>query len=157
MDEDFPGTIGFGSTDVRVSKGQQEVEIDVERVDGSDGTIGCMISTEPLTMEPSPQSAQEFEDYLPKHEKITFKHNETSQKVIIKLVNEKIGAAEDHKEFKDLEDNEEEEEGSEEGEPDLIFKVKLDKPEPLGVKISKKNVCLVTLVRSEEEDKNAAS
>ena len=51
----------------------------------------------------------------------------------------------------------EEEEGSEEGDPDLIFKVKLDKPEPNGVKISKKNVCLVTLVRSEEEDKNAAS
>ena len=109
-----------------------------------------MISTEPLTMEPSPQSAQEFEDYLPKHEKVTFKHNETSQKVIIKLVNEKIGAAEDVKEFKDVGDeDEEEEEGSEEGEPDLIFKVKLDKPEPNGVKISKKNVCLVTLARSE--------
>jgi hypothetical protein len=109
-----------------------------------------MISTEPLTMEPSPQSAQEFEDYLPKHEKVTFKHNETSQKVIIKLVNEKIGAGEDVKEFKDVgEDDEEEEEGSEEGEPDLIFKVKLDKPEPNGVKISKKNVCLVTLARSE--------
>lgn len=39
----------------------------------------------------------------------------------------------------------------------MIFKVKLDKPEPAGVKISKKNVCLVTLVRSEEEDKSAAS
>jgi solute carrier family 8 (sodium/calcium exchanger) len=31
--------------------------------------------------------------------------------------------------------------------------VKLDKPEPNGVKISKKNVCLVTLIRNEEEDK----
>lgn len=62
------------------------------------------------------------------------------------------------KEFKDVDDGmEEEEEGSEEGEPDLIFKVKLDKPEPTGVKISKKNVCLVTLVRSEEEDKMAQS
>ena len=117
-----------------------------------------MISTEPLTMEPSPQSAQEFEDYLPKHEKVTFKHNETSQTVIIKLVNEKIGAGEDVKEFKDVgDDEEEEEEGSEEGEPDLIFKVKLDKPEPNGVKISKKNVCLVTLARSEADDKMAAS
>lgn len=139
-----------------MKKGAAEVEIEVERVDGSDGNIGCMISTEPLTMDPSPQSAQEFEDYLPKHEKVTFKHNETSQKVIIKLVNENLGATEDHKEFKDLDDVEEEE-GSEEGEPDLIFKVKLDKPEPNGVKISKKNVCLVTLARNEEDDKMAAS
>ena len=160
LDEDFPGTIGFGNTDLRVPKGAQEVEIEVERVDGSDGTIGCMISTEPLTLEPTPQSAQEFEDYLPKHEKITFKHNETSQKVIIKLVNEKLGAADEAKEFGkqfDDEANEDGEEESEEGDPDLIFKVKIDKPEPNGVKISKKNVCLVTLVRSEEEDKNAAS
>jgi len=159
LDEDFPGTIQFGNTDIRVSKGAKEVEIEVERVDGSDGTIGCMISTEPLTMEPSPQSAQEFEDYLPKHEKVTFKHNETSQIINIKLVNDKLGAAEDVKEFKDIADDDgaEEEEGSEEGDPDLIFKVKLDKPEPVGVKISKKNVCLVTLLRSEEEDKMAKS
>lgn len=92
---------------------------------------------------------------------MTFKHNETSQKVIIKLVNEKIGANEDVKEFKDIDGEDDigdgEEEGSEEGEPDLIFKVKLDKPEPNGVKISKKNVCLVTLVKNEEEDKMAAS
>lgn len=80
--------------------------------------------------------------------------------MIIKLVNEKIGNVDDNgKDFgKEFEDEANEgEDGSEEGEPDLIFKVKLDKPEPNGVKISKKNVCLVTLVRSEEEDKNAAS
>lgn len=67
---------------------------------------------------------------------------------------------EDIKEFKEPGDEEEEkseEEHSEEAEPDLIFKVKLDKPEPQGVKISKKNVCLVTLVRNDEEDKMAAS
>lgn len=77
---------------------------------------------------------------------------------MIKLVNEKIGAG-DAKEFKDIggEDDEPVEGSSEEGEPDLIFKIKLDKPEPPGVKISKKNVCLVTLLRNDEEDKNAAS
>lgn len=73
------------------------------------------------------------------------------------MVNEKIGAGDDVKEFKDDDDEDELEGSSEEGEPDLIFKVKLDKPEPNGVKISKKNVCLVTLVRSEEDDKMAAS
>ena len=44
-------------------------------------------------------------------------------------------------------------EDSEEGEPDIMFKVKLEKPEPAGVKISKKNVCLVTISSNEEFDK----
>jgi hypothetical protein len=35
--------------------------------------------------------------------------------------------------------------------------VKLDCPEPKGVKISKKNVCLVTIVRNEEFNKNEES
>lgn len=68
-----------------------------------------------------------------------------------------MGAEAEVKEFKDADMQDEEEEGSEEAEPDLIFKVKLDKPEPNGVKISKKNVCLVTLVRNDEEDKMAES
>jgi len=42
---------------------------------------------------------------------------------------------------------------SEEGELDVMFKVKLEKPEPAGVKISKKNVCLVTISKNEEIDK----
>ena len=33
-----------------------------------------------------------------------------------------------------------------------MFKVKLEKPEPSGVKISKKNVCLVTISKNEELD-----
>ena len=50
-------------------------------------------------------------------------------------------------------DEEDEEDDSDEGEPDVMFKVKLEKPEPNGVKISKKNVCLVTISKSEEVDK----
>ena len=57
LDEDFPGIIQFNSTDIRVGKDDTEVEIELERVDGSDGNIACMISTEALTLEPSPQSA----------------------------------------------------------------------------------------------------
>lgn len=77
-------------------------------------------------------------------------------------MNEKIASGQEAKEFKDVEDenDQEGEEGqdeSEDADPDLIFKVKLDKPEPNGVKISKKNVCLVTIVQGDEEDKFAAS
>lgn len=31
-------------------------------------------------------------------------------------------------------------------EPDLKFKVKIEKPEPEGVKLSKKNTCIVTIL-----------
>ena len=34
-----------------------------------------------------------------------------------------------------------------------MFKIKIDKPKPDGVKISKKNVCFVTIVRSDEFEK----
>lgn len=117
-----------------------------------------MISTEPLTIEPSPQSAQEFENYLPIHTKILFKHHETSQKVTIKLVNNLETTVSNVREFREAEalDNKTQEE-SEEELPDLVFKVKLENPEPMGVKISKKNVCLVTIVHSEEEERDAAS
>jgi len=48
----------------------------------------------------------------------------------------------------------EEEEGSmEEGDPDVMFKIKISNPEPEGVKISAKNICLVTISNSEELDK----
>ena len=57
LDEDFPGTIGFQATEISVSKNAKEVEIEIERNDGSDGTISCMLSTEPLTKEPSSHSA----------------------------------------------------------------------------------------------------
>lgn len=49
-------------------------------------------------------------------------------------------------------DDEDDEDDSEE-EPDVIFKIKLEKPEPAGVKISKKNVCMVTIARNDEYEK----
>lgn len=53
----------------------------------------------------------------------------------------------------DKKGDDEDDDESDEGEPDVMFKVKLEKPEPAGVKISKKNVCLVTISKSEEIDK----
>ena len=37
-----------------------------------------------------------------------------------------------------------------------MFKVRLEKAEPKSVKISKKNVCFITINQSEEEDAGAA-
>ena len=92
LDEDFPGILGFENTDIQISKGQEKVEITVVRQDGADGTISCMIGTEPLSENPGPSNAIEFEDYLPMYEKITFQHGETEKKIQIKLVKDKLPA-----------------------------------------------------------------
>jgi len=49
LDEDFPGKLGFYSTDVHASKFQEKVEIKIVRTDGASGKISCMIRTEQLT------------------------------------------------------------------------------------------------------------
>ena len=38
----------------------------------------------------------------------------------------------------------------EDDEPDVLFRVKLDKPEPAGVKVSKRNVCYVTITCNDD-------
>ena len=48
LDEDFPGTLGFESTDVSVQKGKKEIVVVVKRENGSDGTISCMIKTDAI-------------------------------------------------------------------------------------------------------------
>lgn len=46
LDEDFPGKLGFSSTDVQASKFQDKVEIKIVRTDGASGKISCMVRTE---------------------------------------------------------------------------------------------------------------
>jgi hypothetical protein len=45
--------------------------------------------------------------------------------------------------------------GSDSEEPDLMFKVKIEKPDPAGVKISKRNTCIVQILQSCEEGTEA--
>jgi len=59
LDEDFPGTIGFLSTDVRVNKDQEDVEIVIVRKEDADGNISCMVETEPLHDSNNAANAQE--------------------------------------------------------------------------------------------------
>jgi len=51
LDEDFPGTLGFGETEVTCIKSQDKVDIVVKRAEGTDGKISCMIRTEALITE----------------------------------------------------------------------------------------------------------
>jgi hypothetical protein len=45
LDEDFPGTLGFKVTEIRVNKKVQVVDVVLVRTNGSDGEISCMIKT----------------------------------------------------------------------------------------------------------------
>ena len=65
LDEDFPGVIGFEVTDVRVSKKSEVAKIKVTRTEGCDGTISCMLKTEPLSETQTANNAEEYEDYIP--------------------------------------------------------------------------------------------
>ena len=94
LDEDFPGTLGFAQTEIMSSKDNEKVDIKILRSEGSDGKISCMIKTEQLTESGkvgiAHNSAAEFDDYLPKHEKVEFDNNENEKTVTINLVNDKM-------------------------------------------------------------------
>lgn len=152
LDEDFPGTLGFELTDIRVSKNQDKVDVTIVRMEGSDGTISCMIRTEPLSETKTPNSAVEFEDFLPKHEKVTFLHGENEKTISIMLVKEKLIEIESKIVAASFEVNEDGNSDSDDEVCDLIFKIKLEKPDPTEVKISKKNVCLVTILKNKENE-----
>lgn len=114
-----------------------------------------MLSTEQLSEIKTTQSAQEFQDYVPCIQKVQFPHQTNEVSVSIELVDleiQKIDKIAGDKVFDEEEKKEEEGEDSDE-ECDLIFKVRLDKPEPEGVKISKRNICLVTICSGDHHEK----
>lgn len=91
LDEDFPGTLSFDNTEIKVSKKSEKIEVKIMRNDGSDGEIQCTIRTQPLSEKTgAPNNAVEFEDYLPKHEKVIFEHGETEKTIQILIMNEKV-------------------------------------------------------------------
>jgi hypothetical protein len=65
LDENFPGILGFELSEVKIQRGENEVEIVVTRTDGSDGTISCIIKTDCIIENGTSVSALEFDDYCP--------------------------------------------------------------------------------------------
>ena len=87
-------------------------------------------------------NAVEYEDYLPCCEKVTFEHGENEKSIPVHLVTEKINMETSKK----PDDEGGEDDGSDSDAPELMFKVKIEKAEPEGVKISKRNVCIVQIL-----------
>lgn len=158
LDEDFPGTLSFKVTEVVVSKNAKKAEIVINRTNGCDGEISCMVKTLDLNENNNfGQNAVQFDDYLPMYEKINFEHGETEKIVKIQLMTDnedKINETQD----KGKEDGDDIEEASEKDEAaDLMFKVLLLNPSPEGVRISKKNICIVRISQEDQsnvEDEN---
>lgn len=73
--------------------------------------------------------------------------------VPIILVNEKNHNIEGKGNTKNAQD--EDEEGSSEENLDVMFKVKIEKAEPVGVKISKRNTCIITIIQADANEAEA--
>ena len=84
LDEDQPGNIGFSEKLMKVRRKDQIVYVKVHRTDGADGEISCWAKT--VKVEGIQNAAQEFADFCPLEEKVTFKHGETEQIIKVELV-----------------------------------------------------------------------
>lgn len=95
-------------------------------------------------------NAIEWEDYIPIKEKINFENTEQEKTVSIQLL-ANIQAQVDHADAA-VNKSDDGEEGQAEEAVDLMFKVLIHKAEPEAVKISKKNVCIVTIVQQDDDN-----
>lgn len=138
-------------------KSQDRVEITIVRNEGSDGQISCTIQTESLADQQNAGcAAVEFEDYIPRHEKVVFQNGENSKVIQISLVNERAKHIGDNTKLLKVDQDDDSQDQIEEMDEvlDVIFKVKIERAEPEGVKISKKNVCFVTIVQNDQMHKH---
>lgn len=108
-----------------------------------------MIKTDAITEHKTSTSAIEFDDYCPILQKITFPHNETESRIQIQLVNKELPELGDKLIGEEGKEGADEDSDSEE-DCDVMFQVKLFKPEPAGVKISKRNTCVVTICKNDD-------
>lgn len=151
LDEDLPGTLSFGDTAMTINKGTEQVHLTITRRDGSDGRISCVVDTEPMLADGGPDNAEELVDYVPMHEKVTFENGENEKTITIRLVTDEgkgDGKGTDGPDGQD--DAGKDDASSEPG--DKLFKVRIGHPDPEGLKISKKNVCFVTIHQGEADD-----
>jgi len=96
------------------------------------------------------KSAEEDIDYSPLKETVVFNHGEREKMISIQIMSEKPKNIES----KTLDEKFNEDEiSNDEGEgevPDKMFRIVLEKPQPEGVHISRKNIAFVTIIESQE-------
>lgn len=87
LDEDFPGNICFEETQHSINKRHDHIEIKILRTEGSDGQISCNIRTQPCQATAGLDFgiAQEYVDYEPINQRVTFPANVSETVVKIML------------------------------------------------------------------------
>lgn len=143
LDEDKPGSIGFEERQVEVRRKDQVAFIKLVRKDGSDGIISCIVNT--ISNEdivPGKKAAKEGTDFIPiKSKRVEFKAGEVEHKLEI--------------EMPDCEGDEDDNVEPEEADT-VSFAIQLSKPQPNGVKLSKKNTCFVNIEATDNAAEEAA-
>ena len=85
IDDDKPGNLQFATRLVPALVTNDKVIVEVVRKDGNDGVISCEYALEEAEEAPENQRAVIGEDFEAKSGTVTFKHQETSQQIEIKL------------------------------------------------------------------------
>jgi hypothetical protein len=124
------------------------VYIQLVRKNGSAGDISCSFTTN--VVEDVNNQAEEYKDFLPKEERVTFKHQETEKLMKVELLdiqekNMKEGTSKGEEELNASKEKSEEEAHL------LVFQVKIDRPSPAGVQINKQNICFVEIIPDDTE------
>lgn len=116
--------------------------IELERVDGSDGDISCIATTiNDKELVPGTKQAIPDTHYVPLNQQpITFKNNVVSARIIIQMPS--------------CEETEEEdgEELHEDQKETVSFAIKLENPQPAGVKLSRKSICFINIEPETTDD-----
>lgn len=131
LDEDKPGNIGFKERIVTVRRKDEVVFIHLERNDGADGDISCLLNTrndlEGLVGKKKAKEGIDFESI--NNRRVEFKHNVTDYRIEV-LMPECSELTKGH-----------------DGEIEtLSFCLEISDPKPEGVKISKRNICIIDIV-----------
>jgi len=134
IDDDKPGNLQFKTRLVPALVTNTTIQIDVIRKDGNDGVISCEWKLEEAEDAPENQRARIGEDFESKSGTVSFKHQETSQTIEVKLFPSK-----------------------QEPRDGIHFFVRLFNPVPKAVKVNSKNTgrCRVEVVSDEAQLKKS--
>ena len=95
------------------------------------------------------KNAVEYDDYLPINSRVVFANGESEQRVTVDLVKDKVPTLENKDKDEDPTNVDEEEESDHIEE--LQFKIILEKADPDSVKVSKRNLCFISILPDESE------
>jgi len=135
IDDDRPGVFSFAVKDlIRHPANQPQCRVLVQRLHASDGAVKVQFRT--IQVDKSTRTATPGIDYEETSGTLEFGHRESEKEIVVAIIAKE----------------------NEDGAPrDEIFGVQLFKAEPAGVKISKKDTCLVEIVTDAETKKQAES